>query len=404
MYDGYLALGGTEILNRARAAAYLQEFLGGRVQIKCDDAGLRTGLGHGKYTTPAANNAPWMAGGSVAGGRFLGLFPGKVVGAEDSTRQLEVTELTGSGAVMTSPRYESHEIRFVATAYAMDAEAMEEGMAWLKEALANDGCSDALLGCTGREAKLFTAMPSTSAQATSFTRIFHRVEVTEGPKVTKKFPTTSRGFVMWEVDFTLTAGIPWMFTALADAGAVNMDTASNFQDPKDEDCNRVPDAYNSYVDDPYFTGINRPPRPPIILPPNILAISSWRRHTVNIPAVQTDHWGRVVPVVSVSTTTAVQFLRLRFYQSGKAGCDFEGEFIVSYIPAKTMLFLDAIKREISMRLPDGRTVPAGHLIFGSNGRPFLWPSLGCQRSYRMTADLMPGQTGVAVVLQTAVRN
>ena len=402
MYDGYLALGGIEIMNRARTSAYLRQSLGGRVDILRDDAALRTALGHGTYTTPAS--APWVTGGRAVGGRFLGLFPGKIVGAEDSTRSLEVTELSGDGAVMTSPRYGVLEMRFTATAYALDEEAMEEGWAWLKQSLANDGCSDAEVGCTGREAKLFAAMPSTTAEATTRTRVFHRVETTEGPKVTKKYAVSDRGFVMWQLEFTLTAGVPWAFTALADTGTANMDTASNFQDPAGENCSVIADAYNDYVDDPYFTGITRPPRPPIILPPNILNISSWRRHTLPIPAAQTQRWGRTVPVVHISTVAAAQYMRLRFYRTGKVSCDFSGEFIVSYIPKNAVLTLDAIKREATLRLSNGKVVPAGHLLFGSNGRPFLWPTLGCQYAYTMTADLMPGQSGVAVVLQTAVRS
>ena len=400
MYDGYLALGGVEIMNRARTSAYLRSNLGGRVEILCDDADLRAGLGHGAYASTA--NAPWVTGGRAAGQRFLGLFPGKLTGAEDSTRGVDVTELTGDGAIMTSPRYGSLEMRFVASAFAMDEDAMEEGIAWLKQSLSNDGCSDADLGCTGREARLFAAKPSTTAEATTRTRVFHRVETTEGPLVIKKFPT--RGFVMWQIEFTLTAGIPWAFTALTDTGTANMDTASNFQDPAGENCAVTADAYNDYVDDPYFTGINRPPRPPVILPPNILNITSWRRHTINIPAAQTQRWGRTVPVVHVSTVAAVQYLRLRFYQTGKAGCNFDGEFVVSYIPKNAVLTLDAIKREATLRLSNGKIVPAGHLLFGSHGRPFLWPSLGCQRTYVMAADLMPGQPGAVVVLQTAVRS
>lgn len=404
MYDGYLMVGGTEILNRARAGAYLQQFLAGRVDVVREDPALRTALGHSPYSTPAANMAPWVTGSRPAGGRFLGLFPGKLIGAEDSTRGVEVTELSGNGAVMTSPRYGSLEMRFVATAFALDEEAMEEGMAWLKQALSNDGCSDASLGCTGREAKLFAALPANTAAAYSHTRIFHRVEITEGPKVLAKRPTSDRGFVMWEVEFTLTAGIPWAFTALADVGTLDMNAALNFQDPANEDCSVTASAYDNYVDDPYFTGISRPPRAPVILPPNILDISSWRRLSLTIPSAQTLRWGRVVPVVHVSTTDAIQYLRLRFYQAGKTSCNFDGEFIVSYIPKNAVLTLDAIKREATLRLAGGKIVPAGHLLFGSDGRPFLWPTLGCQHTYSMTADLMPGQSGVAIILQTAVRS
>lgn len=402
MHDGYLALGGVEVLNRARAAAYLRELLPGKVEVLCDDGPMRTGLGHTAYTTPTRDGAPWFRGQRLSAGRFLGLFPGKITGAEDSTREVTVTELSGNGAILTSPRYGSKELRFVATAFALDDEAMEEGMAWLRDVCSNDGCSDSDLGCTGREAKLFAALPTTTLAAYTLARTFHRVEVTEGPLVTKKFAV--KGFVMWQVEFTLTAGIPWAFTSTASVGAVDMDTASNFQDPAGEDCGAPLNAYDEFVADPYFTAISRPPRPPVILPPNILDISSWRRKSLSIPSSHTQRWGRTVPVVHVNTEGEdAQYLRLRFYRDGAAGCDYDGEFLISYIPAWSTLKLDAITREATL-WTGGRWVPAGHLLFGSDGTPFLWPTLGCQHNYTMTADLMPGQSGVAVVLDTAVRD
>lgn len=402
MFDGYLSIGGVEVLNRARTAAYVKAFLP-KVEVICDDAQLRVALGHGSYTSPTSDNAPWYRSTSVPTSEFYGLFPGKMEGAENSTREVAVTELSGNGAVMTSPRFGSLEIRFVATAFAKNQDSMTAGMAWLRQILSNEGCADGTNGCTGREAKVFSTIPTTTSAATAFSRSFYKSEVTEGPLVTKKFPT--KGFVMWQVEFTITAGVPWPFTALADAGSLDMDTGSNFQDPAGEDCSKIINAYDDFIADPYFTAISRPPRPPVILPPNIIDISSWRRKTLVLPSA-TQRWGRVAPVLSVVTeSTAAQYLRIRFYRpnAGVSGCDFDGEFVISYIPANTVLTLNSITREATMRVNGGRSVPAGHLLFGSNGRPFLWPSLGCQQTYTMTADLMPGQAGVAVVLETAVR-
>lgn len=402
MYDGYLALGGDEVLNRARTGAYLKQLLP-QVDVLCDDGTLAESLGHSGYTTPDIDGAPWYKAGRVASGRFLGVFPGKVEGAERSTREMTVTELSGNGAILTSPRYGSKEMRYVGTAFALDEEAMEEGMAWLREALSNDGCSDQDLGCTGREAAVFAALPKDGVAAYGLRRNFFRVEATEGPLVTKKFAV--KGFVMWQVEFTLTAGIPWAFTSPHDVATLNMDEGSyNFQDPAGEDCSKIADAYDDYIDDPFFTGISRPPRPPVMLPPNILDINSWRRRTVPIPTSQTQRWGRVAPVVRIATESAVQFVRVRFYREGASGCNYDGEFLISYIPATAVMTLDAVRREASVTLPDGRTVPAGNLLFGSDGTPFMWPTLGCQHNYTMTVDLMPGQSGAVVMLETSVRD
>lgn len=403
MYDGYLRFGGTEVFNRARTAAYVKA-LAPEVDVVCDDPALRTGLGHSVYTTPARDNAPWYRGKRTSAARFLGLYPGKVTGAEDSTREVEKTELHSDGAVMTSPRHAAREMRFVVTAFALDEEAMEEGMAWLRDILANDGCSDADWGCTGNEVKMFAAMPKDRVTAYNHTRIFHRVEATDAPRVTKK-RFTRKGLQIWTIEFILTAGVPWAFTALAKVATLAMDTGVNFQDPAGENCSAASSAYDDFVADPFFTAISRPPKPPTILPPNVIDITSWRRKTATIPAVHSQRWGRVVPVVNVLTENAIQWLRIRFYRdgAGTSGCDFDAEVIISYIPSTAVLTLDAIKREAKLKLWNGKIVPAGHLLFGSDGRPFIWPTLGCQRTYTMTADLMPGQPGAVVTLDTAVR-
>lgn len=401
MYDGFLEIGGVEIFNRARAAAYIRALLAGRVDVRCDSAGFPAALGHSEYLTPDIDRAAWLKTTRPAAARFAGFFPGKVEGAENSTHGVTVTEKSGDGAVITSPRYGAKEMRYVATGLALDEEAMEEGMAWLRDVLANDGCSDHDLGCTGRDLRMFATMPTDQLEAYDFTRTFHKVEVTDPPKVTQKFPV--KGFVMWQVEFTVTAGVPWAFTSLAEVGTLAMDSATNHQDPEGENCGAILNAYDEFVADPYFTAISRPPRPPVILPPNLLKFTSWRRRTLTIPSSHTQRWGRAIPVVYVSAEDPIQYLRLRFYREGMAGCDYDGEFFISYVPANTTLTLNAITRQATMTLPDGKIVPAGHLLFGSDGTPFMWPTLGCQHTYTMTADLMPGQAGAVVILETAVR-
>lgn len=400
MYEGFLKFGGVEVINRARTAAYLRALVPG-VDVFCTDTVLPAALGHSDYVDPATDGAPWYRGQRPSAARFYGLFPSKIQGAENSTRSLNVTELSGDGAIMTAPRYGSGEIRVVARAYAADEEAMMDGMAWLRDVLAGDGCSGADLGCTGKDLLMFAALPADAVAAYSLTRVFHRVEVTDPLKVTGKL--NSKHALVWEVEFTLTVGVPWPFTLPTSVGSLAMDAAVSFTDPVGENCAAKDGAYDAFVADPYFTGISKPPRPPVILPPNILTISSWRRLSLPIPASQTQRWGKVAPIINVVTGAALQQLRLRFYKAGAVGCDYAGEFIVSYIPANSTLLLDSATRTAMLTLPGGKTSPAGNLLFGSAGKPFLWPVLGCHDAYTMTADLMPGQSGAVVLLETSVR-
>lgn len=401
MFNDYLALDGTEVLNAARAAAYIKAFLP-KVTVWCGWEALPAALNHSAYQSPFLDGAPWTRSGRAAAERFYGLMPKTIKGADNSTREVQNTELTGHGSVQTSPRYKSREIRVTATAFAADEEAMMEGLAWLRQVCAHEGCSDAAPGCTGITASMFAAPPVDAISAYDLARTFHRVEVTEGPLVTNRLRTASG--CKWEIEFTMTAGIPWAFTSLANAGTLDLGRGVNFQDPAGENCAAGVNAYDDFVADPFFTGISRPPRPPVILPPNILKITSWRRSTLGIPVTQTSRFGRTVPVMQVTTTTAMQYLRLRFYRDGASGCGFDADMIVSYLPAAAVLTLDGRTRTASLRLSTGHVVPAGHLLFGSDGRPFTWPSLGCQTRFTLAADLMPGQSGVGLLLQTAVRD
>lgn len=405
MFDGYLAVNGTEVLNAARISAYIKALSPG-LQVKCDPAGLAAGLGHGAYLTPALDGAPWYTAQRASAADFLGLFPVKMEGAEGSTRKVPVTELAGHGSVHTNPRYGSREIRFVVMAVALNEAAMNEGLAWLSDTLAADPCGgDTGFGCTGRDVGVYAAKPTTTDEAALHARTFHMCEVIDAPKVTER-KLSPTGTLLWKVEFVISAGRPWAFTTLTRVAALNMDTAVNFVDPAGQDCSVASRAYDDFIEDPYFTAIAKPPRPPVILPPNLLAITSWRRLTAAIPTTITSRWGRTVPVVHISTgATAAQQIRLRFYRGGAAldSCDFDGEFLISYLPAYSVLTLDGIRQQATVQTPDGRTVPAGHLLFGSGGRPFVWPEMGCQNTYTMTADLMPGQTEVAVLLDTAVR-
>jgi hypothetical protein len=398
-----MSVNGVEVLNVARAHAYITQHLPG-LTARCDAPELREALGHDEYISPEDDFAPWYQGSRSAAGRFYGLFPLGADGTDNSTRTMNVTQLVGDGAIHTMPRHGSREIRVTALALAADDEALAEGLAWLRDVLAGEDCSDpSQLGCTGKDIVMYAAKPTDYVEEEEFRRYFYEAEVTDPLQIITEYP--SKVCSMVSVEFTLTAGRPWAFTTTTPVTSLAMDSALNFQDPVGEDCAPTNPAYDNYVDDPYFTAIARPPQPPVIAPPNILNITSWRRRTAVIPTYLTQRWGRVVPNVHISTVAAVQYLRIRFYREGNGldGCDYDAEFLISYIPANAVMALDAIRRSATLVLSDGRVVPAGHLLFGSDGRPFQWPSLGCQYTYTMTADLMPAQAGVVVALETAVR-
>lgn len=403
MYHGYLEIDGIEVLNAARAEAYVRAHLP-RIDVLCDSSALGTALGDPAYLSPANDAAPWVQAGRAASERFYGLFPGKIEGADDSTRSLEITELSGDGGVHSKPRHSSREIRVVATALAADEEALQEGLTWLRDILTGLNCEDQYaIGCTARTVTMFRSMPTTPAEAVERMRNFYRVEVLEGPLLKPKGFRSAAGR---EVEFILSAGSPWSFTVPTQIASLNMDAALNHQDPVGEDCSESDTAYDDFINDPYFTAIAQPPRPPVIAPPNILPLTSWRRLSQPIPTAVTNRWGMVVPIITLDTgTTEKQQIRIRFYESatGLTGCDYVGEFLVSYLPANSTMKIDGIRREVTVELANGRVVPGGHLLYGSDGRPFAWPTLGCRNEYTMVVDMMPDQPGLVALLDTAIR-
>ncbi len=400
MYNGWLEYAGVEIINIARTRKYLNTFVP-ELSIVCDSAGLLSALGDTSYTSPAVDNAPWYRSARPATGDFYGLFPGDFEGAEDSTRGISVIELSGDGATHAKPRYSSHEIKVTALAIAKTEEAMSEGLAWLRDALATGECGDSG-GCVDNDLSMFIALPSNGAADNHMRRTFIRVEVLDNLKIVKEF--NSQRAVAKRVTFIFSAGTPWAFTPKVLVGNVDPTTGSSFSDPGGEDCFQTNNAYADFIADPYYTAITKPPAPPNVRPPNVLAVSTWKRKTISVTQSEVDRWGRVTPVVTVSAGSGgVTQLRLRFYGSGKSGCDFDGEFLISYIPPNATMVLDAMRKEITVIKSNGRHVAGGHLVYGSAGLPPKWPALGCSTSYTLMTDILSGQSGVNVILESSVR-
>lgn len=404
MFSGYLKFAGREIINSARTESYLRNFLP-FLDVLPMSQNLSTLLGNQTYVSPARDTAPWYRPQNPASGRFYGLYPTRLSGAEDSTREIDVTDLTGDGTVSSKPRYGGRELRFVAMALAADDEAMAEGMAWLRDSLDPGGCVANGLGCGGWEAELF-ATAKVSSGGPDPLRTFYKVELLDAPRVTKEFASKRCSALL--VEFVLHANVPWAFTSEQRIASVDMNVdAVSITDPAGEDCSRAMNAYSRFINDPYFTAISAPPQPPVMKPPNILDINSWRRRTVAIPPAATARWGRGVPVVQVVVgNNDLQQLRIRFYRrtANLQGCDYEGEFLVSYLPVNSVMTLNGITKEARVRLPGSSVeVPGEHLLYGSDGLPFTWPTLACRDSYSMVVDMMPGNTNINVVLDLAVR-
>lgn len=402
MYDGWLEYAGTEILNAARTATYLKAFVP-QLDVLRDYPGLRAARGHATYVSPATDTAPWYVASRATSGDFYGFMPTVLNGVDDSSRTVTAQQLAGNGAVHSKPRYGSREIRVRLTAFAKNDQAMNEGLAWLKDVLSTGDCGQALGACTDNDLRLYAAAPLLGAADAHLLRTFVRVEVLDNAKMVKVLP--SHYVAMREVEFLFSAGVPWAWTPKTLAGSVVLASGSSFTDPAGEDCWVSANPYTEFISDPYYTAITTPPSPPRIIPPNVPKVTTWRRSTLAVTQAAVDRWGRVAPILTISTGSggATQ-VRLRFYGGGTlSGCGHEGEFLISYIPPNATMTIDSIRREIKVLKSNGKTVVGGQLVYGSDGMTVTWPSLGCNAAYTMTADMLAGQTGITVILETAVR-
>lgn len=404
MYNGWLEYAGVEIINAARTKKYLSSLLFGLDLSKTDVTGLQAARAQSNYVSPAADNAPWYRSTRPATARFYGLFPDAMEGEEDSSREVGLIELSGDGATFAKPRYGSREIRVTAVAFAADDEAMGEGLSWLRDALATGECAETTGACTNNDLRMYLAQPKGGTADNHMIRTFMRVEILDNLSVTRQLG--SAVCVAKQVEFIFTVGSPWAFTPKLLVGSLDMGTGTAvFNDPANEDCYGTTNAYTNFVSDPFYTAIVKPPAPPVVKPPNVIKPASWRRKTIAVTQSEVDRWGRVAPVVTVSAGSAgATMLRLRFYGAGVvSGCGFEGEFYIPYLPANSSLVLDSMRRDITVIKSNGAKVPGGHLVYGSDGLPMRWPNLGCAASYTMTSDMLAGQTGITVLLESSVR-
>lgn len=401
MYDGYVALGDTELVNKARTGAYIRRFLPG-IDVRCKDADyLHVALQDAAYTTPAADAAPWYRASNAATAKFYGLFPATVEGGEDSTREVTVTEQAGDGAIQSLARHGSRELRFRVHLFALDEEGMEAGIVWLRSVLDNYDCGGKN-NCDGEDLFFYAANPSSPTTATALAnadrllRVMHRTETLSGPRVVAKFP--SKAGQWWEVEFILNVGRPWQFTL-----PVPVTTTTNIVPTTVNEvyCPTQIDAYDELVVDPQEPGVARPPRPPLIKP--VVMPSQWNRYQMTIGATFGERAGRLVPVVKIKTAASVaRKLRVRFYRNGYNGaCDFEGEFFVTYVPADSTLTIDGPRRKMTL-LTGGVEKPAGNLVIGSDGRPALWPTMSCNSSYFVVVDSV-GALAATVTTDISIR-
>jgi hypothetical protein len=415
VYNGYFALGGTEIINTERTLAYVSHLL---PQFGLEDCyecnGLHDMLYDHEYRTPMVDDAPWYDSSAPRTAEFLGLYPLSIEGVDSSVRMATVTESVLDGGSVGLIRQGTREMRVSALMLGQTEAGLAAGMIWLRYALLGNPCRDVASGCTGDDLCYFAACPPICADSPDFTgdiedciapyaRRMRNVTVTDGPRVVERFNPTCGA--MQRVEFLMVAGVPWQYR---DPEIVIPKTTINAIPPGPE-C--VPSDELDPLIDPDCGPLPTPPRPPVILDECLPDLPYSQRLQYPIPEGFIPEWNEAVPVITIrSSAVQVRQVRLRFYPtplghplSEVDPCSYCGEFVVSYLPAQTELVIDGTREVATALLPGGDSRNATQLLYGSDGKPFNWPVLTCGIPYIMTVDTAETGTPVSVDLSLAVR-
>ena len=167
MYEGYVVLGGNEVVNHARLQAYVDSGyapagLNVNVCDECDD--LPALLGDKPYQSPLIDQAPWFESGNPDTWDFAGVQMLEMTGASGSTRTATVGDLVGDGAAVRGLRYGGRTIACTALMIGKTGCAVEAGMSWLSQVLGGSNCTgpkpNTANACVGDELCLLSCCPA----------------------------------------------------------------------------------------------------------------------------------------------------------------------------------------------------------------------------------------------------
>lgn len=160
MFEGYLELGGGEVLNSARALGYTRTAPCPVAWLQCPPCdGIRDVLDDDAYTYANIMQAPWFDAEDETTHRFLGAHALTIEGIPDSTREANVAEGIQDGGVVGRVRLATRRMRVRAVLSAIGEDALEAGFSWLNSALTPGKCATHADACGASDTRFFTACP-----------------------------------------------------------------------------------------------------------------------------------------------------------------------------------------------------------------------------------------------------
>lgn len=162
-YEGYLALGGQEIINNARAYGYTQTAGCPTHMLKRDAhcPNLWDALGEAApYDYAEIGDAPWFDPAKPdVSSRFLGAYALRIDEVGDSTRRAEMSDTIGDGGVLGRSSKGPKEARVTALLIADGRDALEYAEHWLSATLDADTCAQHSDACGVTDLAFFADCP-----------------------------------------------------------------------------------------------------------------------------------------------------------------------------------------------------------------------------------------------------
>lgn len=385
----YVAIGGEELINPARTMTYIQNHLPG-LDLECD---IPSFGGAYSYSAPLADDAPWITS-DPASEEFYGALVTGTEGLYDSTQSLAVTELKQDGAVPGLRRNASREMRFTLALYAKTDEALQYGIDWYAHVLSGGYCPQfGVPYCEGAQMSLHP-LRDDMADMAPLMRTYYDVKTLESVRINDTL--TFRNAKCKIIEFILIAGNPFIYRT-GPLAQKSIDETGFTTTYNEKNCDPEAEAFDQLITDPAQGDVVRPPRPPMINP--VTMPSQWRRNSISFTEAELDLPGQIIYRVRISSAGAIRLLRLRFYRdSVNDACDYSGEFLITYKPGGQDMVIDGLSRKVWVER-DGREVPAGNLVIGSDGRPVEWPIMDCQEAVNIRADYPSAPSDLSITVE-----
>lgn len=169
-YEGFLSVGGIEVVNTERARGYATSAGCPSYVVSADVCeGLQDALASETYTHDNISSAPWYDR-SLAdlSSRFYGAVGLTITGVTDSTRSFSRTEGVTNGGTNGRSRKGMRSLRVTATLLADGDDALDYGAQWMSSVF-DGGCGQHDDACGMTDAEFFAACPAPLGTVPDFT-------------------------------------------------------------------------------------------------------------------------------------------------------------------------------------------------------------------------------------------